>query len=281
MGFAAAQLLLWCASSASQAQTPADPYAYSRTSDFSYRSDGLLTSETIEPGLSQLCVSTTYTYDGYGNKSAATTAQCAGAAGLAQIASRTSSTTYVAQNGRLGNAGGTQVPIPAGTFATSAANALSQSETRIYDPRFGVPVSLTGPNALTTTWALDDFGRKVLESRADGTKTAMYYCWVAVNFNGVVISTASNSPNCHSGSAPHLTLVPAPVARPDSSTAASRAKPARPPSPTAACSPSPPTTAAAPARKTRASTARWCASPTTSVPLSPVVLVKNNLREAS
>jgi hypothetical protein len=62
----AATALLWCLSLASQAQTPPDPYSYSRTSDFSYRADGLLSSETIEPTQPQLCVVTTYDYDAYG-----------------------------------------------------------------------------------------------------------------------------------------------------------------------------------------------------------------------
>jgi RHS repeat-associated protein len=218
LGFSVAPLLLCCVALTSQAQSPGDPFAYSRTSDFSYRSDGLLASETIEPGQPQLCVVTTYNYDAYGNKAdagatkAATTANCAGASGLALITSRTSSAAYAAQSGRIGSAVGASVPIPAGTFATNAANALNQGESRTYDPRFGVAVSLTGPNALTTTWTLDDFGRKVQETRADGTKTAMYYCWLAVSFNGIAISTASNSPGCHNGSAPNLTLVPTPAA---------------------------------------------------------------------
>jgi hypothetical protein len=38
-----------------------------------------------------------------------------------------------------------------GEFATSHANALGQSESWIYDPRFGKPTSHTGPNGLTTT----------------------------------------------------------------------------------------------------------------------------------
>lgn len=217
LGFSVVPLLLWWLSGASQAQTPSNPYSYSRTSDFSYRADGLLSSETIEPTQPQLCVVTTYNYDAYGNKAdvgatkAATTANCAGASGLALITSRSSSGAYAAQDGRVGSATGTTVPVPAGTFATSAANALNQSESRIYDPRFGVAVSLTGPNMLTTSWTLDDFGRKVLETRADGTKTAMYYCWLAVTFNGVTISTASNNPGCHNGSSPNLALVPAPA----------------------------------------------------------------------
>jgi YD repeat-containing protein len=62
-----------------------------------------------------------------------------------------------------------------GRFTVSATNALGQSETWQYDPRFGKPTSHTGPNGLTTTWSYDGFGRKILEVRPDGTQTAWAY----------------------------------------------------------------------------------------------------------
>jgi RHS repeat-associated protein len=195
-----------------QAQVPSNPYNYERVSSFSYRSDGLLQSETIEPDRAQLCVATAYTYDAYGNKTGASTANCAGATGLAQITPRASGTAYAQHTGRKGSIGGATIPVPAGAFATSATNALSQAETRTYDPRFGAVVELIGPNALATRWTLDDFGRKVLEVRADGTRTAMYYCWLAISVNGITIDTGSNSPGCHNGSAP---AIPAPVTSPN------------------------------------------------------------------
>ena len=215
-------LLVVLASAHTQAQTPPDPFSYSRTSSFSYQANGLLQSETIEPNQAQLCVTTTYSYDAYGNKASAliNTANCtAGASGLSLFDARSSSSTYAAQTGRIGSATGATVPITQGTFVTSALNALNHSESRIYDPRFGAVVQLTGPNALNTTWDLDDFGRKVLETRADGTKTAAYFCWIKVyNATTGVMDAAtstnapSNSPGCHNGSAPNLTLVPAPAA---------------------------------------------------------------------
>lgn len=50
------------------------------------------------------------------------------------ITTRTSKATYDAQ----------------GRFQMSATNALGQSERWVTDPRFGVPLSHTGPNGLTT-----------------------------------------------------------------------------------------------------------------------------------
>jgi YD repeat-containing protein len=151
------------------AQSAQAATSLTRTSSFAYDStSGLLTKEVIEPDTSNLCLVTTYTYDAYGNKTAATTRNCDGSTGEAAaptgdavIVSRTSSTTFDSQ----------------GRFATGSTNALSQSETRVFDANFGGITSLTGPNNLTTTWSYDSFGRKSLETRADGTKTEWAYAF--------------------------------------------------------------------------------------------------------
>ncbi|MDH0867597.1 RHS repeat-associated core domain-containing protein [Mitsuaria sp. GD03876] len=190
----------------------ADPsYSYSRTSAFTYKANGLLESETVEPDQPNLCVTTSYTYgDAYGNKTATTTANCAGASTTAQFAQRGASASYLTQTVTVA---GVSVVVPAGTFATNAANALSQGETRTYDPRFGAVTRLVGPNgeAVATSWAVDDFGRKVLETRADGTSTAVYYCWLKV-FNpstgamdpATSGNATSSSAGCHNGTSPQI-----------------------------------------------------------------------------
>src|SRR5216683_708342 len=68
------------------AQLPADRFNYSRTSSFEYDpTSGLITSETVEPDNIASCVRTAYEYgDGFGNKTKATTANCAGAVPLRQ-----------------------------------------------------------------------------------------------------------------------------------------------------------------------------------------------------
>lgn len=172
------------------AQVPADPYNYSRSSSFTYQSNGLLATETVEPDNANLCVTTTYHYDAYGNKDSATTANCANATGRAVFTSRASGSTYGAQTVTIGTIA---VAIPAGAFATVATNALSQSETRKFDPRFGAAISLTGPNQLTTTVQVDDFGRPVQETRADGTSTRTMHC--IVSGQGIV-DLSSNSSGC-------------------------------------------------------------------------------------
>ena len=57
----------------------------------------------------------------------------------------------------------------------NTTNALGHSESKTYDARFGAVKTLTGPNALTTTWEVDGFGRKTQELRADGTYTVWTY----------------------------------------------------------------------------------------------------------
>jgi YD repeat-containing protein len=163
----ACMLPLWLMfTGVAQAQVPSTPADYSRTSAFTYRADGLLQSETVEPGLPQSCVVTTHEYDTQGNRIKSTTANCSGATGNALFTSRASSSQFAAQSVTIN---GVAVSIPAGTFATTGTNALNQSETRKHDPRFGAVIEVTGPNALTTKAEYDDFGRKVRTLAADGT----------------------------------------------------------------------------------------------------------------
>jgi len=140
-----------------------------RTAAFAYdAASGLLAKEVIEPDSSALCLVTEYAYDAYGNKTSGATRNCNGSAGEAAapsgdavIVARTDKQTYDAR----------------GQFPVSSANALNQSESKTYDAKFGVLTKLTGPNGLSTTWQYDGFGRKTLETRADGTRTRWDYLY--------------------------------------------------------------------------------------------------------
>jgi len=143
---------------------------WTRTSAFTYDStSGLLVKEVIEPDDSTLCLVTQYTYDAYyGNKTASTTRNCNGSTGEAAaptgdavFTARTSSNAYDAR----------------GQFPVTSTNALGQSENKTYDARFGSLTKLTGPNGLATTFSYDNFGRKILETRADGTQTKWEYLY--------------------------------------------------------------------------------------------------------
>lgn len=134
-------------------------WSLTRTSSFTYDSPtGFLTQETIEPNSPQYELITAYTYDTFGNRITKTVSGGSSTNNDA-VAPRTTTYTYDSQ----------------GQFPIKVTNALSQSETRTYDPRFGTLTNLTGPNGLTTTWSYDGFGRKLKETRSDGTSTTWTY----------------------------------------------------------------------------------------------------------
>ncbi len=219
-----------CAGSLAQGQVtntlPGNSLSYTRTSSFTYYPSGnplygLLETETVEPTIADLCVTTTYAYDGYGNKSAGTTSQATGCASGADASvlfvARTSSTYYATvsistttpalaigsmpsvplggYSSLSAGASSTMLPMTAGAYTTAAVNAASHAETHQFEPRFGAAVMVTGPNGLTTTWQVDNFGRKVRETRADGTSTVMAYCYLTSSYasNSTITDISSNS----------------------------------------------------------------------------------------
>lgn len=159
-----------------------------RTAAFAYDTAGLLTQEVMEPGSPTLKLITNYGYDLYGNRTSVTVSSDPGVTAPPGITTRTSMVTYDSQ----------------GRFPMSSSNALNQTETRIYDPRFGAVSSLTGPNGLTTAWTYDGFGRVLAETRADGTVITSTYaqcanCWAGSSFyisttNTVAATGANVSP---------------------------------------------------------------------------------------
>ncbi|PIX55190.1 MAG: hypothetical protein COZ50_04070 [Zetaproteobacteria bacterium CG_4_10_14_3_um_filter_54_28] len=137
---------------------PGQP-AQTRTSGFAYNTQGLIRQEVVEPNNAALKLTTDYTYDGFGNRTSATVSA------VGEIP-RTTSTSY----------------DPQGQFPLSSTNAMGHSESYLWDARFGVKTSLTGPNGLTTTWSYDGFGRKIGEQRADGTSTTITHHMDVVPF---------------------------------------------------------------------------------------------------
>jgi RHS repeat-associated protein len=153
-----------------------------RSSSFEYGTTagldlGLLIKEIVEPDPARVqdCLQTSYSYDTYGNKTSVSTSACLGASGTltwSATSARTAASSYAAQTATIA---GVTYAIPAGMFPASTSNALGQSESKAYDPRFGAVTSLVGPNGLTTSWGYDSFGRKTIEQRADGTSTQWAY----------------------------------------------------------------------------------------------------------
>lgn len=120
--------------------------------------------ENVEPG-TNMEVNITYGFDGYGNVSSESVVG-RNAVG-AQMAARTSYTTFGSANG---TAGGT------GQFPVSSMNARNQTTTRAFHPTFGTLATETDPNGIVVASnTYDAFGRIQVASRADGTSTLHTY----------------------------------------------------------------------------------------------------------
>jgi RHS repeat-associated protein len=164
-----------------------------RSTSFTYDPNtGLLKSEKIEPNKADLCVNTRYEHDAYGNRRETTVESCAGASSAAAFQARITSIDHVSlvQGGLSQPAG-----VVAGVFPMGASNALGHSEYKTFDPRFGQPLSQKGPNGLTTSWALDSFGRPVAETRSDGSVTRTWYCEVSDAFGSAPRNSNTNATN--------------------------------------------------------------------------------------
>ncbi len=164
-----------------------------RTSAFDYdAATGLLVKEIIEPGDSSLCLVTTYGYDVWGHKNSTTTRNCNGSSGSSP-----------GNNGEAAApAAGSQALFPArtstaaytadGRFPLTNTNALGHTETQTFHGTLGVLTQLTGPNGLTSSWKYDEWGRKVLEKRADGNGTS----WTYQYCSGVLVNGVAGSATC-------------------------------------------------------------------------------------
>jgi RHS repeat-associated protein len=115
---------------------------------------GLINAESIEPGNNALTLSTSYSYNGFGNRISSTVSG-------PNVTSRGSTTTYDSR----------------GRFAISVTNALGQSPASpaTYDPKWGAPLTVTDFNGISVSYGYDGFGRKLSETRADSTSSSITY----------------------------------------------------------------------------------------------------------
>lgn len=180
------------------AQGVATPFDYARSSSFTYYGpddgalNGLLKSETLEPGSPNECLLTSYTYDTWGNKASATTANCIGASGEAIFTSRASSQTWTRATLPKVTIDGRELTLQAGQFPLDAKNALLQATAQLFDPRFGTPTQFTDLNGLLTTAEYDELGRKTKETKPDWTNLHWRHCVIP----GKGLDTSTDSPGC-------------------------------------------------------------------------------------
>jgi len=129
-----------------------------RSSSFTYDAEtGVLVKEIANEG-STLELTKAYTYDSHGNKATET---------ISGSGITTAKTIYTYDEATLGK------------FQTSVKDAAGYSITKTYDARFGTVKSLTDANGLTTSWDYDGLGRKIKETRADGTSTTWSHVWAS------------------------------------------------------------------------------------------------------
>ncbi|MBI3562811.1 MAG: hypothetical protein HY080_13955, partial [Gammaproteobacteria bacterium] len=147
-------------------QTPTQ--SQTRSSSFTYFSNGLLQSETIQPGNAALAQTTTYVYDSYGNKSSVTVSGNAGSADPTY-------STFAPVSYTTSNAYNYANLSVDGTYTVATTNPKLHTETKTIDARFGVPIKRVGPNGLATTWSYDALGRAIHETRADTSYTQTDY----------------------------------------------------------------------------------------------------------
>ena len=136
---------------------------------FTYNVNGLLETETLEPGTANE-LKKTYSYDGFGNTISVTTSGN-------NIATRTSTTKYDFN----------------GQFPELITNALGHTEARVYDARFGKLASRTDSNGLTTIYEYDDFGRKTATVTPRGNRNEITREWCDVSLGHTCTIPAINN----------------------------------------------------------------------------------------
>lgn len=158
-----------------------------RRRTMTYTAQGELRTETVEPsGSTDLRLVTTPTRDPttgvVTSKSVGWTETAAGGGWAEDGTARTRTVETLTFD-------------PRWRFPTTVRNALNQSETRVYDQRTGSVISLTGPNNITTTWQYDGFGRRSLETRADGTYSTTRYAQCTTDCSSAKLLTLNRTFN--------------------------------------------------------------------------------------
>lgn len=140
-----------------------NPSALIATAPKGYVCDDIVEPDSASAGDQTLWSSTRHRYDAFGNRVTSTVS-------FKDLLNQGDSAGYTVTLTR--NLGSVTFDAK-GRFATTATNALGDSEQRTFNPMFGGVDSLIGPNQLLTTSTYDAFGRKIRErSFADNVNTA-------------------------------------------------------------------------------------------------------------
>jgi RHS repeat-associated protein len=147
----------WClglpASSSITTTAPGQAPA-TRTASFASDSGACrVTQQVLEPNTPALKVASSYGFDGCGNLSV-----------LSVVGALQKGSAMPARTTRFGY--GTRCQLP-----ETVTDALGNTTTYAYRYDFGTPTRSTDPNGAATSWAYDEFGRRVQEVRPDGTRS--------------------------------------------------------------------------------------------------------------
>ena len=209
IGLAGTVLGLVLAGSSALAQTPVSEKT--RVSYFEYDTAGFLSKEVIEPDSADNCLSTTYGYDAKGNRIEDIVSACLISRAKpypnytleSADAPRKTTRTFPSQTVTDPTNASANLYSSAGIFQKQkmliqeVTNGTGPSETYEFDPRHGQMTKLLGPNNLPTTWKYDGFGRKIQESRVDGTWTKWEYKLCQGSTEGICPASIGNDGIAH------------------------------------------------------------------------------------
>ncbi|MEM6819936.1 MAG: FG-GAP-like repeat-containing protein [Pseudomonadota bacterium] len=165
-----------------QTPTPADGLTETRNVQYTYHANRLLERETIEPGNSDLEVSTTYAYDSWGNRTSTTVSSPVSVAHKG-IATRTSTVTMSADK----------------YFPAHVRDAKNHETDIVTSQLTGQPLSVSDPNGVSVVTKYDGFGRPIDVDAAGQSPIVTTYAWADATCNSassyMVTTTQTGRPS--------------------------------------------------------------------------------------
>ncbi len=137
-----------------------------KVSAFTYHLDtGLLKSETEEPDNSLIAMTTSYEYDGFGNRSKITVSG-------SDVSDRVTTNDYALHDGY---------------FIAEKKSVVGGIEIKTsideYDKRFGLITKVRSPAGVLTQYSYDDFGRKLITDEPGESVMSEEYLWCAPQYS--------------------------------------------------------------------------------------------------
>ncbi len=187
----------WCLGlPVSRTTTSTAPGQLAATQTTTYVTDPVgcrITQQVVEPNIPALKVSTSFGFDGCGNLNSVRT-----------VGSNPNGTAMPPRTASFNYGSRCQMP-------ESATNAAAETTTYAWRYDFGVPVSVTDANGLSTTWSHDEFGRRVNETASDGTRRTWTFqscgttgCWGTGELRFLVYDRSYAADGTHDPRAPFL-----------------------------------------------------------------------------